>query len=245
MPMLVLVKKEISSFFSSLTGYVVITVFLLIVGLFMWIFPGENNVLESGYAGIDTLFHLAPWVFLFLVPAVTMRSFAEERKTGTIELLLTRPLSITSVVLAKYLSGLFLVLISLLPTLFFVASVSMLGSPRGNLDWGATWGSYLGLIFLASIYVSVGVFASSITDNQIVAFIIAVVLCFFLLTGFDYLVDLPVFSGVESTIVQLGINEHYRSMSRGVLDTRDMVYFLSMAGLFLLFTRGSLLGRKW
>src|ERR1041385_7483383 len=157
--------KEIRSFLSSLIGYIVIIVFLLAISLFMWIIKGNTNVLDSGYANIDTLFTVAPWVFLFLIPAITMRSFADEKKSGTIELLLTRPLTDLQIILAKYFAGFILVLISLLPTLIYYYSVWKLGIPQGNIDSGGTWGSYIGLLFLGSSFVAIGIFASSLTDN--------------------------------------------------------------------------------
>jgi len=243
--MYTLLKKEISGFFSSLTGYVVIIVFLIINGLFMWVFPGANNVLDAGYANLDTLFTIAPWVFLFLAPAVTMRMFADEKKSGTIELLYTRPLSDFQIILAKYLAGLILVLFSILPTLIYFYSVYQLGNPVGNIDTGGTWGSFIGLFFLAGIYVAIGVLASSFTENQIVAFIIGMLLCFIVYIGFDYLSGLVVFKSIDGFIINLGINEHYKSMSRGVIDSRDMIYFVSVIAFFLLITKAVLQSRKW
>lgn len=240
-----LIQNEISGFFSTLTGYIVIIVFLLLNGMFIWVFPGENNILETGYASLNSLFTLAPWIFLFLVPAVTMRSFAEEKKTGTLELLLTRPLSDLQIILAKYLAGVLLVIFALLPTFVYVASVYFLGSPKGNFDAGGTWGSYLGLFFLATIYVSIGIFASSLTENQIIAFIVAVLLCFILYIGFDFIGSMNVFQAINDIILNLGIEEHYRSISRGVVDTRDVVYFLGVNAIFITFTWLKLDSRKW
>lgn len=188
-----LFKKEFCNFFASPMGYIVIGVFLCLTGLFLWVFPGEYNILDNGYANMDGLFNFAPWLYLFLVPAVTMRLFAEERRTGTIELLKTRPISSMSIVLSKYLAGVALVLFSLLPTLLFFFSVWMLGDPIGNIDMGGTWGSYIGLFFLATVYTAIGLFASSLTDNQIISFIVAAVLCFFSYIGFD------IISGMAST----------------------------------------------
>ncbi len=243
--MVALVKKEIGSFFSSLTGYVVVIVFLVISGLFIWVFPGELNIPDSGYATLDTLFIIAPWVFLFLVPAVTMRMFAEEKKSGTMELLHVRPLTDIQIVLAKFAAAVTLVIISILPTLIYFWSVHTLGNPPGNLDTGAIWGSYIGLIFLASCYGAIGLFSSSLTDNQIVAFIVAVLLCFFFFTGFEMVSALPVPLRVEELLLYLGINEHYRSISRGVVDTRDIVYFLALIAFFVFLTRTVLQSRKW
>ena len=243
--MVALIKKEIGSFFSSLTGYVVVTVFLVISGLFVWVFPGELNIPDSGYATLDTLFIIAPWVFLFLVPAVTMRMFAEEKRSGTMELLMVRPLTDLQIVLAKFAAAVTLVVISILPTLIYFWSVHILGNPPGNLDTGAIWGSYIGLILLASCYGAIGVFSSSITENQIVAFIVAVLLCFFFFTGFEMVSALPLPWRVEELLLYLGINEHYRSISRGVVDTRDVVYFLAFIAFFVFLTRTVLQGRKW
>lgn len=246
--MLALLKKELNSFLSSLIGYIVISVFLTAIGLFMWVFPsagGNFNVLDAGFANIDTLFIIAPWVFMFLVPAVTMRSFSEEKKNGTMELLLTRPLTDWQIIFAKYLSGFLLVLFSLLPTLVYYFSVSTLGNPPGNIDTGGMWGSYIGLLFLAAGFVAIGIFASSITDSQIIAFILAVFLSFFCYIGFESVSSLDLFGPIDSILLNLGINEHYISMSRGVIDTRDIIYFTSLATLFLLFTKTVMESRKW
>jgi len=243
--MYTLLKKEMSSFFSSITGYVVIIVFLLINSMFIWIFPGSNNVLDSGYASLDALFVISPWIFLFLVPAITMRMFTDEKKSGTIETLFTRPITDLKIVSAKSLAAFILVLFSLLPTLIYFFSVYKLGNPVGSIDIGGTWGSYIGLFFLAAIYISIGIFASSITDNQIVAFIIGMFLCFILFMGFDYLSELAVFSKIDNSIINLGINEHYKSLSRGVVDSRDILYFISVAVIFTLLTKLVLQSRKW
>jgi ABC-2 type transport system permease protein len=240
-----LFKKEIIGFFSSLTGYVVIAVFLLLTGLFMWVVPGQFNVIENGYATLDTLFAIAPWVFLFLVPAITMRMIAEEKRTGTLDLLLTRPVSELQIILAKFLASWALVLLSLVPTLLYFWSVSMLASPPGNMDTGGTWGSYTGLFFLGGIYAAIGVFASSLTGNQIVAFIIAVFAAFMMYTGFDF------FSGMAGSgqfgflISRLGIGYHYNSISRGVLDSRDLFYFLGVMVIFIMGTRTVLQSNQW
>jgi ABC-2 type transport system permease protein len=181
-----LLVKEINSFLNSLIGYIVIIVFLLTISLFVWVFPGtEFNIPDAGYASIDPLFIITPWVYMFLVPAVTMRLFSEEKKSGTIEILLTRPLTELQVVVAKYLAGVVLVLFSLVPTLIYFFSVYTLGSPAGNIDTGSMWGSYIGLFFLGAGFVSIGVFSSAVSDNQVIAFIIAVFLCFFWYAGFD------------------------------------------------------------
>ena len=243
--MFTLLKKEIHSFLGSLIGYIVVSVFLLINGLFLWVLPMDFNVLDFGYAGIDGLFMLAPFVFLFLIPAITMRSFSDEKKSGTIELLLTRPITDLQIVMAKYLAGFILVLLSLLPTLVYVVSVYQLGLPAGNMDLGGTWGSYIGLLFLGAGFVSIGLFCSSITDNQIVSFILSVFLCGAIYIGFDFIHSFAMFGRFDLFIQELGINEHYISMSRGVIDTRDVLYFLSLITIFILLTKISLEKRKW
>lgn len=243
--MFTLLKKEINEFFSSLTGYIVIIVFLLITSLFVWVFPGNMNVLDSGYADLDALFFIAPWVFLFLVPAITMRLFAEEKRSGTIELLLTRPLSDLQIIMAKYSAGLIIVLLSLIPSLIFFASVYLLGDPVGSIDTGGTWGSYIGLFFLAAIYVAIGVFASSVTQNQIIAFIVGMVICFFVFMGFEYIATVDFLKGISDIVMDLGINAHYKSMSRGVIDTRDVVYFLAVIAIFIALTKTVIESRKW
>ena len=243
--MITLFRKEISSFFSSLIGYIVMTVFLLINGLFLWVFPLEFNIMDFGYASIENLFMLAPIVFLFLIPAITMRLFADEKKGGTIEILLTQPLTDLEIILAKYFAGLVLVLFSLLPTLIYFFSVYQLGLPPGNIDTGGMWGSYIGLLFLGASFVAIGLFSSSITDNQIVSFIIAIFLCGFLYIGFEFIYSLDLFGNIDLFIKSLGINAHYTSMSRGVIDTRDIIYFLSVIALFIIFTKFSLASRKW
>jgi ABC-2 type transport system permease protein len=243
--MLAIFRKEINGFFSSLTGYIVIIVFLLVNSLFMWVFPGEWNILDSGYAGLDTLFLLSPWVFLFLVPAVTMRMIAEEKRLGTIELIYSRPITERGFIYGKYLASVSLVLLALLPGLVYYISVYLLGESPGNLDKGGTWGAFIGLFFLASVYASVGLFASSITDNQVIAFIIAILFCFILYMGFDSFAYLPGLKRLDEFVIRLGINEHYRSISRGVLDIKDVVYFISVVAIFNEATRLVLLSRKW
>jgi ABC-2 type transport system permease protein len=243
--MIALWKKELLSFFSSLTGALVIMVFLVMNGLFLWIIPGNLNILFGGYANLDGLFYLAPWLYLFLVPAVTMRLFADEKKSGTLELLLTRPLSDWEVVTGKFLAGFSLVVLSLLPTLVYFFSVMQLAQPVGNVDTGAIWGSYIGLILLGGVYVSIGVFTSALTENQIVAFILAAVVSFIFYSGFEALASVPYFGNWDSMLVSLGIDFHYRSVSRGVIDFRDVVYFLGLMAVFLGLTRLKLSSRKW
>lgn len=243
--MLAIFRKEITGFFSSLTGYIVIIVFLLINSLFMWVFPGEWNILDSGYAGLDTLFFLSPWIFLFLVPSVTMKMIAEEKRLGTIELIYSKPVNERGIVYGKYFASLALVLLALFPGLIYYISVYILGETPGNLDKGATLGAFTGLFFLAAVYASAGLFASSITDNQVIAFIIAVLFSFFLFMGFDSFAYLPGLKKVDEFVIRLGINEHYKSISRGVIDLRDIIYFIAVVLIFNEATRLVLLSRKW
>ncbi len=243
--MFAIFRKEISGFFSSLTGYIVIIVFLLVNSLFMWIFPGEWNILDRGYAGLDTLFFISPWVFLFLVPAVTMRMLAEEKRLGTIELLYSKPVTERGIILGKYFAAVTLVLLALIPSLIYYISVYLLGETPGNLDAGGTWGAFIGLFFLAAIYAAAGIFASSLTDNQVIAFILAVLICFVMYMGFDSFAYLPGLKKLDEFVISLGINEHYKSISRGVLDLRDAVYFLAVAAIFIEAARLVLVSRKW
>lgn len=243
--MLSIFFKEINTFFSSLIGYIVIGVFLVLMSLVMWVFP-DYSILDSSYANLDTLFNVAPMIFLFLIPAVTMRTFAEEMQSGTIELLVTRPISDWQIVGGKFLASFVLVLFALLPTVLYYITVYNLGAPPGNLDSGGILGSYIGLLFLVGAFVSIGVFASSLTNNQIIAFVLATFLCFFVYLAFGFLSRLPIFFGKTDDIVQaIGIEYHYNSVSRGVLDTRDVVYFLSVIAIFLAATVLSLGRRKW
>jgi len=243
--MYALYLKEIRAFLSSITGYVVILVFLITTGLFLWFFPNDFNILDYGYANLDGLFIVAPIVFLFIVPAVTMRSFSEEKKTGTIELLTTRPLSDMQIVSAKFLAAVTLILFALLPTLVYFISVYQLGFPIGNLDAGSIWGSYIGLLFLGAVFAAVGVFASSLSDNQVISFIIAIIISSFLYLGFEFIYSLDLFGNIDLFIKSLGVSSHYSSISRGVIDTRDIVYFLSLIALFLYMTVFSLSKRNW
>ena len=243
--MYILLKKELNNFFNSLIGYIAIIVFLVINSLLLWVFPTEYNIFQSGYANLDGLFFLGPFVFLFLIPAITMRFFADEKRTGTIELLLTKPFSDIQIILAKYFAGLILVLFSLLPTLVYYFTVFEFGMPPGNVDSGATWGSYIGLFLLGAGFVSIGIFASAITENQIIAFIIALFLCAFAYIGFELIYSLDFFGQLDLFIRNLGIYAHYNSISRGVIDSRDLIYFLSLIALFLLLTKLTLESRKW
>ncbi len=236
--------KEIRSFLSSFIAYVVMLVFLIATGLFMWVLP-DSNLFDLGYANLDTLFSMAPWLFLFLVSAITMRSFSEEKKSGTIEVLTTKPVTDLQIILGKYFAGITLVIFTLLPTLVYVYTIYMLGSPKGNLDMGATWGSYLGLLFLASTFVAIGTFSSAITDNQIVSFIISMFLCFTFYNLFEQLADFNLMGSLDSFVASLGISAHYQSISRGVIDSRDLLYFLSINLLFIWGTKTVFGARKW
>lgn len=238
--MLSIFVKEISSFFSSLTAYIVITVFLVLTGLFMWVFP-ETSILQYNFATLEQLFSLAPLLFLFLIPAVTMSSFAEERQNGTFEFLSTKPISIAQIVLGKFLANWALALLALLPTGIYYYSVYQLGSPVGNLDTGGILGSYIGLAFLSGVFVSIGIWASSLTKNQIVAFILAAFFCFIFYNAFSYLSKLSFIpNGLKGFIDSLGIADHYASISRGVLDSRDVIYFFSVMIFFIMWTITSL-----
>jgi len=227
--MLTLIKREIISFFASPIGYLVIAIFLIINGLFLWVFSGDYNILDAGFADLSPFFDLAPWILLFLIPTVTMRAFSDEKKMGTLELLLTKPISLSKIVLGKYFGATILIIIALLPTLLYIITISNLGSPTGNWDVGSTLGSYIGLLFLIFAYAAIGVFASTLSQNQIVAFIIAVFLCFILYYGFEGLASMNTALGIEG----FGMKAHFDSVARGVLDTRDLIYFASIAILFI------------
>lgn len=231
-----LIFREINSFFGSLIGYLVIAVFLLINGLFLWLFDGPFNILDAGFAELTSFFQLAPWVMIFLIPAVTMRSFSDEKRMGTLELLLTKPISIKQIVFGKYMGAVILILLALIPTLLYVLTISELGNLPGNWDTGSTIGSYIGLFFLIIAYTSIGIFASSLTENQIVSFIVAVFLCFFMFYGFEGLAGYNLFGSYDFFVSKLGMQAHFQSVSRGVLDTRDIVYFVSIAVFFLSLT---------
>jgi ABC-2 type transport system permease protein len=230
--------REIKSFFGSAIGYLVIAVFLLCNGLFLWVFEGTYNILNSGFADMTPFFTLAPWILLFLIPAVTMRSFSDEMKQGTLELLVTKPLSIWEIVGGKFFGGFLLILIAVIPTFIYVIVISNLGLPEGNIDMGSTIGSYFGLLFLIAAYTSIGIFTSTLSENQIVAFIIAVFICFFFYFGFEAiaLIIPKTNTFVSSIISSLGMQNHFKSMGRGVIDTRDIIYFVSIAILFLSLT---------
>ncbi len=237
-----LIRKELLQFFGSLIAYMILAVFALISGLFLWFFEGNMNILKSGYASMSSFFDLAPWLYLFLIPAITMRLFSEEIRSGTMELLLTRPLSEFRLIHAKLLAAFFVVFQTLLLSLVYFFTVYQLGNPVGVIDVAATMGSYLGLLFLALIFLSVGILSSSLTENQMVAFVLAVLISFFLFSGFELLADLTNSDSISSFLLSIGISSHYESMSRGLVDSRDLFYFLSITGIFIFLTGITL---KW
>lgn len=242
--MLAILKKEINSFFASPIAYLVIGLFLVVSGLLLWVFRGQNNILESGFASLEPFFTLSPWIFLLLIPAITMKSFSEEIRQGTLELLLTKPLSPKQLVLGKYFGAMVLVILALLPTLLYVISIYYLGKPEGNLDLGVILGSYFGLVFLGGCYAAIGIFASILSPNQIVSFIISVLVCFLFFFAFEALANLGNFGFGGFGIEDLGLREHYQSISRGIIDSRDLVYFFSFIVFFLALTTLRLNNKK-
>ncbi len=243
--MTVLFRKEVSQFFSSATGYLAILLFLAINGLFLFVFP-DSNIFDKGYASLQTMFNIAPWVFLLLIPAITMRFFSEEWKEGTMEILLTIPLKEYQLIGGKFLSGIFLMLFSLLPTAIYYITIHTLAATPGGVDTGAIVGSYIGLFFLGSVFTAIGIWCSSLSKNTVVAFLLSVFFCFMLYSGFDTLSHISLFSGGLDYYLQLlGISYHYDSISRGVITLQDIVYFLSMVIFFLYLTKLSLDKRKW
>lgn len=235
--MLPILKKELNSFFSSPIGYLVIAVYLVINGLFLWVFNGDFNILHAGFADLNSYFFLAPWIFIFLIPAITMRSFSDEFNTGTIEILRTKPITIWQLIIGKFLGSLCLVILAILPTLIYIYSIYQLGNPVGNINIGTTIGSFLGLLFLAATYTAIGVFSSTISKNQIVSFLVAVFISFFMYYGFEALASNNLFGSLDYTIQNIGMSTHFNSISKGVIDTRDLIYFTSLAFLFLYFTK--------
>jgi len=233
--MLAILKKEFNTFFASPIGYLVIAVFLLINGLFLWVFKGDFNILNAGFSDLSNFFYLAPWFFIFLIPAITMRSFSDEIKMGTIEILKTKPLTNWQIVLGKYFGGFALIIFALIPTLTYVYTIGQLGNPIGNLDFGGILGSYFGLLFLAGAFTAIGLFTSTLSNNQIVAFIIGVTLSFGMFYGFEATAELNLFNNY--TIQNIGMNDHFKSISLGVIDTKDILYFVSVTFFFLFLTK--------
>lgn len=236
--------KEIHVFLNSLIAYIIISVFLTGIGLLMWVFP-ETSVLEYGFADMSSFFSMCPFIFMFLIPAITMRMFSEEKRGGTMEILLTRPIMDIDIILGKYLAGVFLVTFSILPTLLYYFTIWYLGNPVGNVDTAGVVGSYFGLFLLGAVFTSIGIFSSSFTENQVTAFVIAVFLCFFFYFGFNAISTVGLFSGNADLIDQIGILYHYNSMSKGLIDTRNLIYFLSVISAMLLLTNLILRSRKW
>ena len=237
-------KKEIRSFLSSLIAYVVMLVFLGATGLFMWVIKG-NNIFDLGLASMQVMFEMAPYIFIFLISAITMRSFSEEKRLGTIETLTTRPVSDLGIIMGKYLACVTLLLIALLPTLTYYYSVSQVGNPPGNIDTGAMWGSYLGLVFLGMAYTAMGIFSSAFSDNQIVALIMSMALGFFFYVVLGMMGDIAALDAIGKSLEWFSLEYHYDSISRGVLDTRDMLYMLSFSALFIGLTKTVFESRKW
>lgn len=243
--MLALYLKEIRSFLSSVIGYIFIAIFLILNSLFLWVISSDTNILEGEQADLIPFFYISPYIFLILIPAITMRSFSEEKRTGTIELLFTKPLSDNAIILAKYLAGVTLVFISLVPTLVYYYTVHRLGNPVGIMDDGATIGSYFGLMFIGACFVAFGIFASSITSSQIIAFIISVFLCWFLYDGLNMLGSFQLMGDMDYVIKKFGMFDHYEAIKKGVVDTRDLIYFLSLILVFMAATKLVVQSRKW
>ncbi len=243
--MLSIFVKEINSFFSSIVGYVAMLVFLVACGLFLWIIP-DSSILDFGYASLDRFFEMAPWFLLLLIPAITMRSFADEFRVGTIEWLSTKPVKDTDIILGKYFASLTLVVFALIPTLIYIYTIQNLTVGDFTIDTGGIIGSYIGLLFLAATFTAVGVFCSSLTSNQIVGFLISLFACYLLFSGFESLSSIPAFSeGIDYYLSMIGMSFHYDSISRGLVDSRDVIYFLSLIILFISLTRLSLNRRTW
>ena len=243
--MISIFNKELVGYLSSLIGYMVLGVFFLFMGLTLFVFP-DTSILQYNFATLDQFFASSPLILTFLIPALTMRSFAEEKQTGTFEFLATKPVTDWQIILGKFLAYLVLMLILLIPTLVYYYSIYSLGSPVGNIDAGATFGSYLGLIFLSALFISIGLFSSTLSKNQIVSFVLGTFLCFLVYWGFYFISKLPGFVGYIDDLIQLfGVDYHYDSISRGVVDSRDVIYFVSIIIFFLSITHISLQSRKW
>jgi len=228
-------KKELNQFFSSLTGYIAIILFLLVNGIFLFVLD-DSNIFDYGYASLDSFFTLAPWILMFLVPAISMRTISDEFRSGTFEILKTRPLTSWQIVWGKFLSVLLVIFIVIIPTIIYVFTIKAL-SANGEIDSGGLAGSYLGLILLAAVFASISLCCGSFTSNSVVAFLMSVFFCLLIYYGFSALSRLSVFQGsADYYIEMLGIDFHYRSISRGVVDSRDLVYFASLIFLFLSIT---------
>ena len=230
-----MIKKELHTFFTSPIGYLVIALFIILNGLFLFVFKTDFNILNAGFADLNSFFYLTPWVFIFLIPAITMRSFSDEIYTGTIEILKTKPITNWQITLGKYFGALLLICIALASTLIYVFSVYKLGNPIGNLDFASTIGSYMGLLFLASAFVAIGLFTSTFSKNQIVAFLTAIFISFLMYYGFEFMASLASFSTVS--IQNFGMHEHFQNLSRGLINTQDIIYFVSLTAFFLILTK--------
>ncbi|GLU44936.1 gliding motility-associated ABC transporter permease subunit GldF [Allomuricauda sp. NBRC 101325] len=230
--MFAIFKREVRSFFTSPIGYLIVGSFLLLNGLFLWVFKGDYNIFDYGFADLSNFFLLAPWIFIFLVPAITMKSFSEERKMGTLELLLIKPISVWKLVLGKFWGAFLLCVIAVIPTIVYVFAITDLGIITGNYDLGVVLGSYFGLLFLISCYTAIGIFASTLSDNQIIAFLVGILLCFIIFNGFDAASSLFPNGDTQQWIQAMGAKSHFDSIARGVIDTRDLVYFISLTLLF-------------
>ena len=243
--MFALYLKEIRSFLSSVIGYVFITIFLILNSVFLWVISSDSNIMEGDSADLIPFFYISPYIFLIFIPAITMRSFSEEKRTGTIEWLFTKPLSDNAIIMAKYLAGVTLVIISLLPTWTYYFTVHHLGNPVGIMDDGAAIGSYFGLVFIGACFVAFGIFASSITNSQIIAFIVSVFLCWFMYDGLNMLGSFQLMGELDYVIKKIGMFDHYEGIKKGVVDSRDLVYFLSLIVIFISATRFVIQSRKW
>ena len=233
--MLAILKKELNLFFGTPIGYLVIAIFLLINGLFLWVFKGDFNILNAGFADLNNFFYLTPWFFIFIIPAITMRTFSDEIRLGTIEIIKTKPISNWEIVLGKYLGSFILILLALVPTLSYVYTIMQLATTPEHIDYGSIIGSYFGLLFLTSAFTAIGLFTSTLSNNQIVAFILGAALSFFMFYGFEAISDLNIFK--DFNIRNFGMHARFESIGRGVIDTKDLIYFLSITFFFLWLTK--------
>ncbi len=236
-------QKEIASFLSSFIAYIIITVFLVAMGLLVWVFP-ETNVIDYGYADMGSFFQMAPFVLMFLIPAITMKMLAEETHSGTMEILIVKPVTTLQIVLGKYFAALTLVIVAILPTLVYYFSISELASPVGNIDTAGIAGSYIGLLLLSAVFCALGILTSALTSNQVMAFVIAAFISFILFTGLNSLANINVWSSLSLPLAQLSLEYHYLAMSKGLLDSRDVLYFISVIAGFLYFSKLSLANKK-
>jgi ABC-2 type transport system permease protein len=237
-------RKEITGFLNSLIAYLVMIVFITFIGLFMWVFP-DSNIMDYGFADMESLFTFGPIAYLLLIPAITMRTFAEEKKDGTIELLMTKPLTDWQIILGKYFASFSLVAVALIPTLIYYFSVYSLGNPVGNIDSAAVFSSYIGLLLLGGVYTSIGILSSAITSNQIFSFIISLIVCYFFYDGISRMASLDLWEGSRNFLSQFSLSYHYEALSKGLLDSRNLIYFISVTLLMLISTNLVLGSRKW